>query len=140
LRPPFDNPEIRKAMALVLDRRAFVDVLSEGRGNPAIAMQPPPGGLWGTPPEMLVEMPGYGMDVAERQAQAVETMKRLGYGPAQRLTVKVSTRDMAPYRDPAIILIDQLKKVFIDSELEVLDTMQWFEGAAKDYTVALHLT
>ena len=140
-RPPFDNPEIRKAMALALDRRAFVDILSEGQGNLAIAMQPAPGGLWGTPPEMLPTMPGYGTDIVERQAKAVEIMKRLGYGPDKRLTVKVSTRDVAPYRDPAIILIDQLKTIFIDGELEVLDTTQWFPKVLrKDYTVALNLT
>ncbi len=141
LRPPFDNPEIRKAMALVLDRRAFVEILSEGQGNLAIAMQPMPGGLWGTPPEMLSKMPGYGTDIAERQAKAVEIMKSLGYGPGKRLAVKVSTRDVPPYRDPAIILIDQLKTIFIDGELEVLDTTQWFPKVLrKDYSVALNLT
>ena len=141
LRPPFDNPEISKAMALVLDRRAFVDILSEGQGNLAIAMQPAPGGLWGMPPEMLAKMPGYGTDIAERQAKAVEIMKRLGYGPDKRLPVKVSTRDVAPYRDPAIILIDQLKIIFIDGELEVLDTTQWFPKVLrKDYMVTLNLT
>jgi peptide/nickel transport system substrate-binding protein len=141
LRPPFDNPAIRKAMALVLNRRAFIDILSEGRANMAIAMQPAPGGLWGMPPEMLAKMPGYGTDIAERQAQAVEIMKGLGYGPDKRLTVKVSTRDVAPYRDPAIILIDQLKTIFIEGELETLDTTQWFPKVLrKDYTVALNLT
>ena len=120
LRPPFDKLEIRKAMALVLDRRAFVDILSEGHGNLAIAMQPPPGGLWGTPPETLAKMPGYGKDVAERQTKAVEIMKGLGYGPDKRLTVKVSTRDVAPYGDPAIILIDQLKAIFIEGGVGAL--------------------
>ncbi len=141
LRPPFDNPEIRKAMALAIDRRAFVEILSEGHGNLAIAMQPPPGGLWGTPPEVLAKMPGYGTDIPERRARGAEIMRRLGYGPDKRLTVKVSTRDVAPYRDPAIILIDQLKSIFIEGELEVLDTTQWFPKVLrKDYTVALNLT
>jgi peptide/nickel transport system substrate-binding protein len=68
-------------------------------------------------------------------------MRRLGYGPDKKLTVKVSTRDVAPYRDPAIILIDQLKGIFIEGELEVLDTTQWFPKVQrKDYTVALNLT
>ena len=31
--PPFDNPDLRRAMALSLDRQAFVDILSEGKGN-----------------------------------------------------------------------------------------------------------
>src|SRR6266571_8858677 len=42
--PPFDNPDLRRAMALSLDRQAFVDILSEGKGNVGGTMQPPPGG------------------------------------------------------------------------------------------------
>src|SRR5207245_6668020 len=31
--PPFDNPELRRAMALTLDRQAFIDILSDGPGS-----------------------------------------------------------------------------------------------------------
>src|SRR5207248_8303922 len=31
--PPFDNPEIRRAMALALDRKAFIDIISGGEGK-----------------------------------------------------------------------------------------------------------
>src|SRR5216684_7822167 len=31
-KPPFDNPELRRAMALSLDRQAFIDILTEGQG------------------------------------------------------------------------------------------------------------
>src|SRR5256885_2001372 len=50
-KPPFDNPELRRAMALTLDRRAFIDILSDGQGEIGGAMKPPPGGSWGMPPE-----------------------------------------------------------------------------------------
>ena len=68
-------------------------------------------------------------------------MKKLGYGPDKRLRIKVSTRDVPPYRDPAVILIDQLKEIYIDGELEPVDTAQWYPKVQrKDYTVALNLT
>ena len=38
--PPFDNPDIRRAMALTLDRKAFIDILAEGHGDIGGAMQP----------------------------------------------------------------------------------------------------
>jgi peptide/nickel transport system substrate-binding protein len=53
----------------------------------------------------------------------------------------VTTRDIPPYRDPAVILIDQLKEAYIDGELETIDTTQWYpKMMRKDYTVALNLT
>ncbi len=58
--PPFDNPDIRRAMQLTIDRKSFVDILLEGQGDIGGAMQTPPGGLWGLPPEILATLPGYG--------------------------------------------------------------------------------
>jgi peptide/nickel transport system substrate-binding protein len=139
--PPFDNPELRRAMALTIDRQAFIDILTEGVGLKAAAMQPPPGGQWGMPKEMLDTLPGYGADVAKNREAARAIMKQLGYGPDNRLKVKVSTRDIAPYRDPAVILLDQLKEIYFDAELEPVDTTQWYPKVMrKDYTVALNLT
>ena len=100
-------------------------------------MQPPPAGLWGLPPEILATLPGYGPDIEKNRAQARELMEKHGYGPNNRLAVKVSTRNIAQYRDPAVILIDQMKQIYIDGELEVVETANWFPKIArKDYMVA----
>ncbi len=45
-RPPFDNPAVRRAMMLSLDRKAFVHILSQGANKIGGAMLPPPAGLW----------------------------------------------------------------------------------------------
>jgi peptide/nickel transport system substrate-binding protein len=50
---PFNSPEMRRAMALSLDRQAFLDILTEGKGNLGGVMLPPPEGVWGMPPEIL---------------------------------------------------------------------------------------
>src|SRR5712691_7617294 len=125
-KPPFDNFELRRAMALSLDRKAFIDILSEGQGGIGGVLQPPPFGLWGMPPEMLATLPGYDPDVQKNRTQARGIMERLGYGPDNRLKIKVSTRDLPNYRDPAVILIDQLKEVYIDAELETIETTVYF--------------
>ncbi|HEV2187384.1 MAG TPA: ABC transporter substrate-binding protein [Stellaceae bacterium] len=145
VKPPFDNADLRRAMALSLDRKAFIDILTEGTGKMAAAMQPPAdeakGGIWGLPKEMLEELPGYDPDVAKNRAEARAIMQKLGYGPDNRLKVNIVTRDIPPYRDPAVILIDQLKSIYIDGELQPIDTTQWYPTMMrKDYTVALNLT
>jgi peptide/nickel transport system substrate-binding protein len=139
--PPFNDPDIRKAMMLTIDRKAFLDITSEGKGQIGGAMQTPPSGLWGLPPEILRTLPGYGPDVAANRAEARELMKKHGYGPDHRLALKVSTRNIAQYRDPAVVLIDQLKQIYIDGELEVVETANWFPKIArKDFVLAANLT
>ena len=81
-------------------------------------MQPPPDGVWGMPPDMLRTLSGYDPDIAKNRAEAREIMEKLGYGPDKRLAVTVTTRNVAAYRDPAVILIDQLKEIYIDGTLE----------------------
>jgi len=49
--PPFDNPKIRKAMALAIDRKAFIEILTEGKAAIGGAMLPAPEGQWAMPPE-----------------------------------------------------------------------------------------
>jgi peptide/nickel transport system substrate-binding protein len=139
-RPPFDNPDIRRAMALSLDRQVFRDILDEGQGTVGGAMLPPPDGVWGMPAEMLATLPGYGADIEKNRDAARAIMKRAGYSADNRLTVKVSARNIPIARDPAVILIDQLKTIYIDGELELTDTALWFPKLARrDYTVALGL-
>jgi peptide/nickel transport system substrate-binding protein len=81
--PPFDNPEMRRAMALALDRKAFIDILSEGQGDIGGVMQPLPEGLWGMPPEVLKTLPGYDPDAQKNRAEARQIMRKLGYGTRQ---------------------------------------------------------
>ena len=138
---PFDKPELRRAMSLTIDRKAFIDILAEGQGAAGGLMHPPPDGLWGMPAELLQKLPGYDPDVAKSRAEARKLMKELGYGPNNRLAITVTTRNLAPYRDPAVILIDQLREIYIDGVLDPIDTTQWYPTLLrKDYKVALNIT
>ena len=130
-----------RALALALDRKAFVQILFEGQADIGGTMLPAPGGLWAMPKEMLESIPGYGPDINANREEARKLMQKAGYGPDKRLAVKVSTRNIPVYRDPAVILIDQIKSIYIDAELDVVDTAQWFPKVArKDYALGLNLT
>lgn len=139
--PPFDNPKIREALVLAIDRKPFSDILSLGHDLVGAAMLPPPAGVWGMSGEELAKLPGFGPDVAKNRAEAKKIMESLGYGPDKPLKVKVATRNIAIYRDPAVILIDQLKQIYVDGELEPIDTTVWHTKVQrKDYQIGLNLT
>jgi peptide/nickel transport system substrate-binding protein len=139
-KPPFDNPKLRHAMALSIDRKAFIATIAQGEGEIGGVLQPPPGGLWGMPPDRVQKLPGYGPEVEMNRAEGRAIMQKLGYGPDKPLTIKVSTRNLPLYRDPAVLLIDHLKHVYIDGELDVIDTPQYFPKILrKDFNVALNL-
>jgi len=138
---PFDNADLRRAMSLTLDRKAFIDIITEGKGDIGTTMLPAPEGVWGMAADELQKLPGYDPNVAKNRAQARNMMQKLGYGPDRRLPITVSTRNLPPYRDPAVILIDQLKEIYIDGVLEPVDTTQWYPKIMrKDYTVGLNVT
>src|SRR5438105_11156555 len=133
---PFDNPGIRKAMAFALDRKAFIDILSEGEDRIGGLMLPAPEGAWGLPPEILATLPGYDPDVEKSRVQARGLMSALGYGPDKLLKVKVATRNDQEFRDTSVILMDQLKQIHIDADLDLIETVNWFSRLArKDYQI-----
>ena len=138
--PPFDNLDLRKAVIMAVDRQAFIDILFEGKAYVGGAMMPAPDGAWGLPPEMLQTLPGFSSDVAKSREEARTIMRGLGYGPDKHLPVKLSTRNLPTYRDSATILISQLKEIWIDGELDPVETAIWQPKLIRrDYQMGLSL-
>ena len=136
--PPFDDIEVRRAVAMTLDRKAFRDIMTSGTGDAGGAMQPLPEGRWGLPPEILRDLPGYAPDVAKSREKARAVMAAKGYGPNKPLKIKVSTRNLPTYRDASVLLISQLKEIYIDGELQLVDTAQWVPKLIRrDYVISV---
>ncbi|HEV8094683.1 MAG TPA: ABC transporter substrate-binding protein [Burkholderiales bacterium] len=140
-RAPFNDENLRKAMTLAIDRQAMNDILERGKASISGAMLASPHGRWGLPKELLDSLPGYGGTPAERLVAARRIMTDLGYGPAKRLKIKVSTRDFQAFKDPAVLLVDQLNKIYFDAELEIVESSVWYNKVTRrDYSVGLNLT
>lgn len=138
---PFNNPDIRRALTLALDRRAFVAALGAGAGEVGGHLQPPPDGLWGLPPEMLAAVPGFGPDVEQNREEARALMAKAGYNEDRQLRLRISTRSVALYNNPAQLLIRQLKEINIAATLDVVETSHWFTRLERmDYAIAINTT
>jgi peptide/nickel transport system substrate-binding protein len=123
-----------------LDRQAFIDILGQGKGTIGGAMLPGPEGVWGLPEERLKTLPGYSGDIKQNREKARELMKKAGYGPDKHLSVKLSTRNIPVYRDPSALLLDQLKEIWIDGELDLVETANWVPKLIrKDFIMGLNV-
>ncbi len=139
--PPFDNPDIRRALALALDRNAFMEALTGASGAIGGHLQPPPDGLWGMSSEMLASVPGFGPDIEKNREAARALMRKAGYGPERALPLKIFTRAISLYRSPAAVLANQLQEIHIDATLDVVETSHWFTRLERrDYALALETT
>jgi peptide/nickel transport system substrate-binding protein len=131
-RPPFDNSELRRAMMLSLDRQAFI---GQARGQHDAAA----GRRLGHAGRGAEEAAGL-RRTHPPSGRRRRIMEKLGYGPNNKLKVKVATRDFNAFRDPAVILVGQLNSIYFDAELDVVESSLWYNRLFKrDYSVALNL-
>ena len=91
--PPFDDLEVRRAVAMTLDRKGFVDILTRARATSAAPCSRSRKARWGLPEAMLRELPGYDPDVAKSRDKARAIMTAKGYSAAKPLKLKLSTRN-----------------------------------------------
>jgi len=138
---PFDNPKVRLAMMLTLDRKSFTAIMGEGKLGIGGAMMPLPDGQWGMPDEVQSGLPGYSADVEKSRAEGRRIMEGLGYSKDNPLRIKVTTRSLDSYKDAAVILVDHLRQIHIEGELAVAESSAWYNiMQKKNYTVALNVT
>ena len=137
--PPFDNPDLRRAMALSLDRQGVHRYPHRRtgrhrRGNAAAA-----GGIMGHAAGDAANDCRAMVPMCRKTARKpARSCRSSVMGPITGSRSRCRCATSRTYRDPAVILIDQLKEVYIDGELEPIDTTNWFPKVMrKDYIVGL---
>jgi peptide/nickel transport system substrate-binding protein len=121
-RPPFDDPVVRRALTLGIDRQALVDTL--WRGFARVAAGPVPVGVWARDPE-LVPWP-YDPDQARALLASRGFADHDGDGILDRdghplrfeLTTNAGNRLRA---DAAVLIRDQLKRIGVDVEPRTME-------------------
>jgi len=135
---PFSDARVRRAMALAIDREAVVKIKGAGLDRLGGELMPPPEGAWGLDKAELATIPGYGPDLEKRREEARKLMREAGYGPDKPLTIVLSTRDVARYRDTSVLILDDLSKIYVKGEMKTIDTAIWTNQLAKrNYMVAV---
>ena len=137
---PVNDPRVRKAINLALDRKAYLVGPRLGAATFGGAMQPRPTGIWGLPQAEVGKLAGMG-DAAKQKAEAKKLLAEAGYSAANPMKLTVSTRALAIYVDTASWMVDQLRQVGIEAVLEQIETGVWHPKMTRlDFQVALNLT
>ena len=139
-RAPFDNPVVRRAVNLALDRRSYVKSVRQDGAVIGAALMPRPLGFWGLGEADLRNLAGY-RDPARDKAEAKRLLAEAGYGPGKPLRLEMATRTLPIYVDLASFAVDQLRLVGVEATLKQLDTAAWFPALARrEFQIAANLT
>src|SRR5215831_12749235 len=140
-RAPFDNPAVRRAISLAMDRQGYVQGVRHGGAVVGVGLMPKPLGIWGLSDPELRTLPGYRGSAVDK-AEAKRLLASAGFGPGGKpVKVELSTRTLSIYLDVASFVADQLHQVGIEAIVKQMDSAAWFPALARrDYQIGANLT
>jgi peptide/nickel transport system substrate-binding protein len=135
---PFNNPKVRQAVNLALDRQALLKTF----GAPGLdTLAPPLGvGTWfGRTVEEIAQLPGWRERNGEKHPDDIAKAKALlaeaGYPDGFKADMMV--RQVAEFPDQAVLYKEQLKKIGIEATIRLVDSATGFQRYAKgDWVMA----
>jgi peptide/nickel transport system substrate-binding protein len=134
-KPPFNDPRMRKAVALATDREKMIAIAAEGWG--VLGGYIGPHTPYGLSLDELKQYPQFSDDMAKRQAEAKRLVAEAGY--ARGVDVELVLRRGPLYERGALSRQDDLKKVGITIKITLLDTAGFRDriekGEFQAYTV-----
>lgn len=115
---PFNDPKVRQAISKAIDRPTLIDGIYEGFGIPAISPLAP--GIFGYTED--VTSMAYNID------EAKALLAEAGYADGFKTTIW--TNDNPARQQVAIVLQEELKKLNIQAEIEVMEFGSYLEKTA----------
>jgi peptide/nickel transport system substrate-binding protein len=122
-RPPFQDPHVRTALDLLLDRDALIGDLTHGHGIPVGPVNAHMArGFWALPENEVIAAQRGDESPDRRRARAQELLARAGFDTPFR----IQTPDTPEMLDAAAAIREQFRHAGLDVQLEPLDALAWF--------------
>jgi len=113
-KPPFNDPRVRKALSLTIDRWKAAEVLPRSSIMRYVGSFTRPGSEFGAREEDLVKMPGFSKDIEASRAEAKALLAAAG---VPNLKVRLINRTVSNLYIPAgIYIIDQWRQIGVETE------------------------
>jgi peptide/nickel transport system substrate-binding protein len=128
-RKPFDDPRVRRALTLAIDRWEGSQYLSKIAIVKAVGGVVFPGHPLAANASELESLAGYGRDIEANRAEARRLLKEAG---AENLVIDYNNRDVdQPYKVVGTWLIDQWKQIGVTAKQTVRPTPQFYATLRK---------
>jgi oligopeptide transport system substrate-binding protein len=114
---PWNNPKLRRAVSMLIDRDFLADKVWQNSMLPAYSMVPP--GIDGYTP---AEADYAHMSQFDREDEAKKILADLGYGPGKPLKLEIRYNTSENHKNTAVAIQEQLKPFGIEVSLINTDT------------------
>ncbi|MBI2205994.1 MAG: ABC transporter substrate-binding protein [Candidatus Rokubacteria bacterium] len=122
-KPPFNNPDVRRAVHLALDRQELVAKALEGAGVPCAVFDPKLSGDFALPLEEVQKMPGCRQP---KDADIAEAKKLVEKHYPNGVDVEAAVRSVGNYVDRAQLVLSQLRKIGIRGTIKTYESAAGF--------------
>src|SRR2546421_1368804 len=123
---PFDDPRVRRALTLAIDRWGGAPALSKIAVVKTVGGIAFPGSPLAATKDELQQMAGFWPDIEKSRVEAKRLLKEAG---AENLSFELLNRDVdQPYKYVGIWLVDQWSKIGVKVTQKVVATGPWFQA------------
>ncbi|MBI3635307.1 MAG: ABC transporter substrate-binding protein [Candidatus Rokubacteria bacterium] len=127
-KPPFDNPELRRAVYLALNRQELIGKALDGAGVPCAMLDPKLVGDFALPLEEVGKLPGCRQPKDQDLAEAEKLVKK--HHP-NGLDIEIALRQVGNYSDRAQLVAAQLRKIGIRGTLRTHESAAGYAAFGK---------
>ena len=120
---PFDDPRVRRALTLAIDRWGGVGYLSQFTSYRWVGLLVRPGGPFAMPESELEKLPGFWRDINKSREEARRLLREAGVPEGFAFVLK--NRNIEPYPSLGVFLIDQWRQIGLRVEHQLLETGPW---------------
>jgi oligopeptide transport system substrate-binding protein len=132
-RAPFDDPRVRQALSMAIDREAITDKVLRTGELPAYSFVPPGTGNYGEPAMVSWK----DLPQAEKTAQAKALLEEAGYGPSNPLRLTLAYNTSENHRKIAVAIQAMWRELGVQAELSNSEVKVHYEMLEQnDFDVA----